>query len=115
MSSSSSSFRLLRYQVFLVYGAAFVAVWRALVHREDEVLEALSAATSPSVRDAVVAARVITWAPLWLLVGLASYALISVLHGVATFRDCPEAAAELEREVREARAELAKRGVLPSS
>ena len=45
-----------------------------------------------------------------LCVGL--YALLALLLGVATFRDVPEANAGLQRDIAEARKDLARRGVV---
>ena len=45
-----------------------------------------------------------------LCVGL--YALLALLLGVATFRDVPEANAGLQRDIAEARMDLARRGVV---
>lgn len=40
------------------------------------------------------------------------YALLSLLLGVATFRDVPEANAGLQKDIAEARRDLARRGVV---
>lgn len=95
---------LLRYQVFLAYGSAFMALWYAALQNKDAIVEA-----APFPNDVVDLA--VRWAPLWGLVGLALYALIVIGYGLLTFEDFPEAAAELERQVKEARAEMKRRGI----
>jgi type VI protein secretion system component VasF len=53
----------------------------------------------------------IQFLPLWILVSLAIYALATIFYGLATLGDFPEASAELEKEVKEAKAAMKKRGV----
>ncbi|XP_062888568.1 dolichol-phosphate mannosyltransferase subunit 3 [Mobula hypostoma] len=48
--------------------------------------------------------------PAYLLVSFACYSLATVGFRLATFNDCPDAAAELQRQIHEARRELAARG-----
>ena len=87
---------LLRYQVFLAYGVLFVAVWQALLRQypDDDL---------------------VLWMPFWALGLLAIYGISSIAIGVLTFRDTPEAAAELEQQIAEAKAEMTKRGIINSS
>ncbi len=54
----------------------------------------------------------IDYFPLWILVGLAMYAIISITYGVVNFADCPDAAKEVERHVKEAKEEMKKRGII---
>jgi hypothetical protein len=95
---------LLRYQVFLAYGGAFMALWYAALQNKDAIMEATG---FPVATDLAV-----QWAPLWGILGLGLYAAISIIYGLLTFEDYPEAAAELERQVEEARAEMKRRGIL---
>lgn len=85
---------LLRYQIFLGYAAAFLSAWYLALTRKEE----------PNLA--------IDYAPLWAILALGVYAAGSVIIGVATFESHPEAAAELEKEVAEAKAALKKRGIL---
>ena len=87
---------LLRYQVFLAYGVLFVAVWQALLRQYPDDL--------------------VVWIlPLVALGLLAIYGISSIAVGVLTFRDTPEAAAELEQQIAEAKAEMKQRGIINSS
>lgn len=89
---------LLRYQIFLGYGVAFLAAWfYALQHVHSENF---------------YQGIIIRWAPILAIVILGIYAAGSVVYGVAQTRDVPEAARELEVEVAEARKEMKKRGIL---
>ena len=94
---------LLRYQVFLAYGGAFMALWYAALQNEESVIQVSSFPTATELA--------IRWAPLWGIVALGLYALIVIGHGMLAFKDFPEAVAELERQVVEARAEMKRRGI----
>ena len=39
------------------------------------------------------------------------YSIYAVLHGVFTFRECPEAAEEIQRQIKEARSDLKSKGL----
>lgn len=95
---------LLRYQVFLAYGAVFLSVWYYALQRQDDL-----AAIENLPKIAIVAVR---WAPALAVVALGVYALIWLILGVMNFRDCPEAAAELESQVKEAKKDLRRRGII---
>ncbi|KAK0218087.1 dolichol-phosphate mannosyltransferase subunit 3 [Armillaria fumosa] len=64
----------------------------------------------PFVDDAVVQ-EIIPVLPWWLLVSFGSYSLWSLGWGLWTFRDCPEAYAELMTEISQAKNELRVKGV----
>ncbi|XP_003999776.2 dolichol-phosphate mannosyltransferase subunit 3 [Felis catus] len=49
--------------------------------------------------------------PAYLLVSAGCYALGTVGYRVATFHDCEDAARELQSQIQEARADLARRGM----
>ncbi|XP_011842856.1 PREDICTED: dolichol-phosphate mannosyltransferase subunit 3 isoform X1 [Cercocebus atys] len=49
--------------------------------------------------------------PAYLLVSAGCYALATVGYRVATFHDCEDAARELQSQIQEARADLARRGL----
>jgi dolichyl-phosphate mannosyltransferase polypeptide 3 len=88
---------LLRWQIFAAYGVALASLW---------------AYARTTKADPGNANLVLDFAPLWAILALGVYALGCVLYGVATFRDCPEAATEIEQQVAEARKELKRRGIL---
>lgn len=90
--------KLVRYQIFIGYGATFLAIWIDALKYVEE--------------DAPVRSLLIRWAPLWAVLLLGIYALGSVLHGVVQTRDVPEAAEELEAEIAEARAEMKRKGIM---
>ena len=85
---------LLRYQVFLAYAALVIAIWYTLNQKEFGIPKILSQLL-----------------PLWVLVALAMYAAVTIIYGVATLGDLPEASKELEREISEAKAAMKKRGI----
>mmetsp|Transcript_16690 Transcript_16690/g.33221 ORF Transcript_16690/g.33221 Transcript_16690/m.33221 type:complete len:95 (-) Transcript_16690:444-728(-) len=90
--------RLLRYQKAISLVAVFIAVW---------YYAAADAVYPPT----TAAGAAVAYAPVWAVLALGVYAAGAVAVGVATFADCPEAAAELEGQIAEARAELTRRGV----
>jgi len=83
---------MLRYQVFLSIGVLFLSIWYAV----------LKISSSP----------LVLYAPLWAIVLLGVYAVVSIGIGLANFKDSPEAAAEIERQVQEAKAAMKKRGII---
>jgi dolichyl-phosphate mannosyltransferase polypeptide 3 len=93
--------QLLRYQVFLCYGALFLALWYASFQVKDNLVERMT-----------IANIIIPWAPLWLLIVLGVYALGCIGYGMISSRDYPEAALELEQEIQEAKAEMKRRGII---
>ncbi|KAE9421047.1 hypothetical protein Angca_008794 [Angiostrongylus cantonensis] len=56
--------------------------------------------------------HLVLYAPIYAVLLLAVYALISVVYGVATFNDCPLAKEELLKEIKEARDDLKQRKVI---
>lgn len=90
---------LLRWQVFAAYGATFLAIWYyALNAKKEWPNENLD--------------LLIDFGPVWAILALGIYAASSVVIGVINFRDCPEAAVELNQEIIEAKAELKRRGII---
>ncbi|KAF7433683.1 hypothetical protein PC9H_005646 [Pleurotus ostreatus] len=61
--------------------------------------------------DKSVSYLVLPVLPWWLLVSFGSYSLWSIGWGLFTFRDCPEAYAELMDEISQAKNELRAKGV----
>jgi len=51
-------------------------------------------------------------APILVIASFGLYALCSVLYGVFTFNDCPEAREELVNEIKQAKVELRKRNII---
>jgi dolichyl-phosphate mannosyltransferase polypeptide 3 len=91
---------LLRYQIFLMYGAVFVSVWYyALVNKESYDL-------SPKV------SLLVMFAPVWGILALGIYLLLRLIVGVMTFSDVPEASTELEGHIAEAKAEMRRRKII---
>mmetsp|Transcript_49079 Transcript_49079/g.90916 ORF Transcript_49079/g.90916 Transcript_49079/m.90916 type:complete len:104 (-) Transcript_49079:114-425(-) len=98
---------LLRYQLFLAYGLAFLAIWRAALKYEDDIAATLGTAGFSSSQVSLA----VSYAPVWAILALGIYAVASIGYGVATFEDCPEAAKELDRQVKDARLAMEKKGV----
>jgi hypothetical protein len=94
---------MLRYQVFLSYGTVFLAVWWWGLSKKTEAAEIASTKLSQ---------RLVLFAPVLGVVGLGVYLLARLAIGVASFRDCNEAAAEIDAQIKEARAELRKRKII---
>jgi hypothetical protein len=92
-------FSLLRYQVVLVYLVGFIAVWYGALQHFHLIPGDMS----------LLLKATLLFAPVPLLVG--SYALTLLVIGVSTFEDHPEAAIELDKQVKEVRLELEKRGI----
>ena len=97
--------RLLRYQIFLAYGLAFSTCWYSALQNQ-QLLVGKIAFLPPRYSEIII-----QFAPLFLIGLLGIYAIGSVIHGVLNFADCPEAAAEIERQVEEAKRELKEKGV----
>ena len=84
---------LLRYQLFLGLAVLFLSVWYAGLQSMPENIG-------------------VTYAPIWAVLLLGLYAVSSIAIGLANFKDFPEAAAEIERQVIEAKKEMTKRGII---
>mmetsp|Transcript_18647 Transcript_18647/g.18886 ORF Transcript_18647/g.18886 Transcript_18647/m.18886 type:complete len:106 (-) Transcript_18647:218-535(-) len=101
---------MLRYQLFLAYGVAILSTWIALMKNEDMIIEHSATIMGPFVVNSNHVKVVIQFLPFWAIVLLGAYAATSVVIGVLTFKDCPEAALEIEQQVRDAKIELKKKG-----
>ena len=104
--------QLLRYQVFLTYAIAFLAVWycaytRLLPHRGDD-----DWGEQPPPQPTPWWWWAVALAPAWAVAALAAWLLARLILGVLSYRDCPEAAQELERQIEEARAEMKRRKII---
>jgi hypothetical protein len=91
---------LLRYQLFIAYGAVFLAVWIKALSFRNEAKD-LSKEVD----------LLIKFAPLWAVLGLGVYAVSNLIHGVSNMSDCPDASKEIEQNVKEARKDMKKRGI----
>uniref|UniRef100_A0A7S4JTX8 Dolichol-phosphate mannosyltransferase subunit 3 n=1 Tax=Odontella aurita TaxID=265563 RepID=A0A7S4JTX8_9STRA len=98
---------LLRYQIFMVYGFAFLATWQAALTHKTTIVEALGTVGI----ELSLGNIAVTYAPFWAISCIGIFAVMSIGYGVLTFEDCPEATAELDRQVKDTREELKKRGV----
>lgn len=98
---------LLRYQLFLSAGILFVGLWKASIARLTSIQKALSSTFSV---DPQITKIIVIYLPIWTVLILGMYALLSVLYKVATFGDCPDAAVELNRQIEEAKQKLSKQG-----
>jgi hypothetical protein len=83
---------MLRYQLFLAIGASFLSVWYSAIQFSVDPL--------------------VLYAPVWGILLLGVYAVSNIAIGLVNFKDTPEAAAEIEQQVKEAKAEMTKRGVI---
>ena len=86
---------LLRYQIFAATGVSLLSIWLALLNHS-------ATASNP----------LVLYAPVWSVLLLGLYAIISVILGTMSFKDCPEAAAEIETQIKEAKTEMKKRGII---
>ena len=86
---------LLRYQTFIAIGLSFLSIWLALIKSSDAPVGPL-----------------VLFAPVWSVILLGLYAISSIVLGLITLKDTPEAAAEIERHIVEAKAEIKKRGIV---
>jgi hypothetical protein len=84
---------LLRYQLFSVYACLFLGLWLALRSKEDGNI-------------------VVNYAPLWLISAIGVFAVFSITRGVINLADCPEAAKEVNINVKEARVAMQKKGII---
>ena len=100
---------LLRYQQFLAYAVAFLAFWLGALQNQEEIISRLPHSCCPT--NAKLYRVAIDYAPFWAIIALGIWAASSVMHGVLLFRSCPEAAIELEGQVKESKAELSRRGL----
>jgi hypothetical protein len=84
--------KILQYQVFTLYISLMVALWVVLKEETEST--------------------VVQYAPFWLVIAMSLWAVFSILRGVAYLENSPNAAAEIEKDVGEARAVMKKRGII---
>lgn len=103
---------LLRYQIVTGYVVAFLSMWIFALSRIDELKEPITQAATATALSPELIILLIEWAPAVAILLLGIYALSALVIGVIQFKDCPEAAIELEKQVEEAKRELKKRGLI---
>jgi len=59
----------------------------------------------------MVSSIIIPFAPILALVGFGIYSLVVILYNLATFPQCKPAAQELVQQIKEAKADLKKKGI----
>lgn len=91
---------LLRYQLFTTYAVVLLSVWYMALQKRDEY------------KDNAVTLLLIDFMPLWAVVAVGLYLLTVLIVGVLSFNDVPAAAKKLEEEIKEAKTELKKRGII---
>lgn len=89
----------LRYQLFMAYAVAFFSAWYYALSFRDVIFY------SPLLRLWIL------YAPLWAVVAIGTYALSRLILGVMLCKNRPDAAAELDKDIKEARRELEKKGI----
>lgn len=62
--------------------------------------------------DETTNSMLIDFAPAWAILLLGIYAAVTIIYNVLTFNDCPEAAAELDQQIKEAKKEMKKRKII---
>lgn len=85
---------LTRLQLFLGIFVSLFSCWYA----------ALSIDNDPSL--------LLKYAPIWMILMLGLYAVLSIAGGVVQCKDFPDAAREIEKQVKEAKIEMSRRGVI---
>ena len=120
-SNSGNPFKLLRYQKFIAvilpglslyiyYCVTTLDSFGSYFSMIADCLLNVVPLVPPS--RAVERQQIVRYLSPLIVVGLlALYAFVSISYLVIMFNDCPEAAKELEREIKEAKAELKRLGV----
>jgi dolichyl-phosphate mannosyltransferase polypeptide 3 len=106
---------LLRYQLFLVIGVGFMSIWYALVKQQELQQQNDSnkeTTTTTTTTNNQISSVLILYAPIWAILSLGVYAVLSIGYGLMNFKDTPEAAKELDKEIIEAKTEMKRRGIL---
>lgn len=105
---------LLRYQLFLSIGVVFLAIWKMALTNLTSIKSFFASNSINQQQQRILSLSsielFIVWLPLWAVLLLGIYALISVLYRVVTFGDCPDAAVELSGQIEEAKSRLKERG-----
>jgi hypothetical protein len=106
------SLGLRRYQVFLAYGVAFFSAWRYALSKREEIRSKFTEQVGWD--DATVGWLLLALdhVPLVAVVSTGLYLLFLLIVGVYSFEDCPAAAAQLGRDVQEAKDALRRMKLL---
>lgn len=84
---------MLRYQIFCIYTFLFLALFIALRSEAEE-------------------GSIVDYSPLFAVMAMGAFAAFSIVNGVYNLKDCPEAALEVERDVKEAISAMSKKGII---
>ena len=102
--------QLLRYQIFLLIGSAFIQFWIWSLNNSDYIKQTISTATQQQIISSNTIDILIKYMPIHAIILLGIYALTSVLYKVATFGDCSTAGVELSNEILVAKEKLKSAG-----
>lgn len=97
--------------IYTLHVLPFAALWIAAVRDWLPILDLTPESGRHFILFVRFLIREICQAPVYVVVFLGIYAVCSVLYGVATFNDCPQARAELVTEIEHAKVDLRKRKV----
>ena len=104
---------LLRYQIFTVYGIILLAIWYGALQQQQQKREQLVTENeAENTHSSAYIDILILYLPLWVIFALGIYALCSVIFGVLMLKDYPDAAAEIDQQIAEAKTEMKKRGII---
>ena len=103
--------QLLRYQIFLLIGSAFIQFWIWSLNNSDYIKQTISSiSTTQQIISSNTIDILIKYMPIHAIILLGIYALTSVLYKVATFGDCSTAGVELSNEILVAKEKLKSAG-----
>lgn len=107
---------LLRYQIFSSYGILLLGVWYAAIQNKASILSSTSTRSTIPIVSTLLTPKIqeamIDYFPLWIVICFGLYAVGSIASGVANCADCPDAAMEVEQHIKEAKADMKKRGII---
>mmetsp|Transcript_5384 Transcript_5384/g.6218 ORF Transcript_5384/g.6218 Transcript_5384/m.6218 type:complete len:102 (+) Transcript_5384:206-511(+) len=86
---------LLRYQLFCIYIFLYIGLFIALKSEAGE---------DPNI--------VVDYSPFWAVLILGAFAAFSIMNGVYNLKNCPDAAMEIDRDVKEAVTAMRKKGII---
>lgn len=97
---SFSAQKMIKALEWIAGGLLFLAFWLSLVTKKIDVTS-----------DCWCLQHVIFYLPLYAVIVFGAVSAIIVLYRTLTFTDCPEAAKELQEQIKAARIDLKKRGL----
>jgi len=95
-------------KVFGLIGLYLLGWWS--LWSQKVVLPSSVSASIPAVLLTTAALHVFRFLPIYTLILFGVYSVVSVMIKVSNFKDCPEAAKELDADIAEARTELKSKG-----